>query len=185
MECPTMQSLTLTGAAMLAAALMTGCGADSGPTAENIPSLAANVTDHNTTDHFRYVEPVNWEVENPCNGELIAFAGESIIQMTAVDTREHLDAGFWLHLEFQANSRATGTGPETGASYVIKDLYHERFNSPDPTAPQSTFSFHGTQHVTSNLPGLSFDGRFLFHFVALPTGGFKVTQEVGDVECKG
>ncbi len=185
LETLTMRSLTLTGAAMLAAALLTGCGAESGPTAENVPGLTANATDPNAADHFKYVVPVNWEIENPCNGELIIFSGEGIVQLTAVDTRQNLDAGLWQHRELQASSRANGTGAETGASYVINDLYHERFNSPNPPAPHATFSYVGTQHVTSDLPGLSYDARFLFYFVALPTGGYKVTQEVGDVKCKG
>jgi probable HAF family extracellular repeat protein len=44
-----MRALTLTGAAMLIATLLTGCGAESGPTAENAPGLTAAVTDGNAT----------------------------------------------------------------------------------------------------------------------------------------
>lgn len=164
---------------------MTGCGGDSGPTAENAPSLAAGATDHNAADHFQSVDAVTFEVESPCNGELIVFSGEARSQSTVVDTREHLDAGSWLHMELQQQTRATGTGPESGAGYAINDIYHEGFESPNPPAPHATFSGHGTTHVTSDLPGLGFDLRFLFHGV-IPSGkDFKVTRLVESVECKG
>ena len=50
-----MQSLTLTGAAILTAALLTGCGAESGPTAENVPGLTA---DAKIADHFQLREVI-------------------------------------------------------------------------------------------------------------------------------
>src|SRR5215213_1837469 len=42
----------LCGAAMLSAVLMIGCGADSGPTAENAAGLTPAATSPNTSDHF-------------------------------------------------------------------------------------------------------------------------------------
>jgi predicted outer membrane protein len=58
-----MRSLTLTGAAILTAALLTGCGAESGPTAENVPGLAADAADHNVADHFKVVVTGIFDVE--------------------------------------------------------------------------------------------------------------------------
>jgi len=130
------------------------------------------------------VEAVELEIESPCNGELIAFSGEAIYQFTLVGTREALDAGFSVHEEFQSRLRATGTGQESGASYTINEIFHESFQSPSPPAPQFTFSVGGMFHVTSDLPGLSFDGHFGFHGLALPSGEFKVTRELERVECK-
>ncbi len=51
-----MRSLRLTGVAMLAAAFLTGCDADSSPTAQTTPGLTADVTDHNVADHFKTVD---------------------------------------------------------------------------------------------------------------------------------
>src|SRR5215218_769809 len=99
LETLTMRSLTLTGTAILTAALLTGCGAEAGPTAENIPGLTADATDHNVADHFKIVVPGIFDVENPCNGELIILSGEEIDQLTLVGPREVLDAGGFLHME--------------------------------------------------------------------------------------
>jgi hypothetical protein len=180
-----MRLSTLAGAAMLmVGTLLTGCTREDSPTAPTTPSLAVEGAGHNTADHFKVVEATEFEVESPCNGELITFSGVGISQLTLVGTREDLDAGRAVHSEFQSHNRATGTGAESGASYKINDIFHDGFNSPSPLAPQSTFRFGGMFHVTSGVPGLSFDGHFGFHAVILPTGEFKVTREVGDVVCK-
>jgi hypothetical protein len=183
-ETLTMRSLTLTGAAMLAAALLTGCGADSGPTAETASGLTADATDHNTADHFNYVQAANFEFESPCNGELITFVGEDDIQVTKVASREILDQGLYLHYELLIQTRASGTGSETGAIYTLHDIYREGFDSPNPPALQATVRAGDVSHITSSLPGLSFDTHFLFHVVALPSDEFKVTKEVESVVCK-
>lgn len=174
----------LATSALLAAAVLTACAGDDALTAPLTPALAVEDAGHNAADHFQAVEAADFEIVSPCNGELIAFSGENTYQVTFVDTREHLDAGFSLHTEFQAHTQATGTGPESGASYAINDIYHENFESPSPPAPQVTFSAHGTTRVTSDLPGLSFDIRFEFHGVGLPSGEFKVTRFVDSLECQ-
>src|SRR3954468_11368776 len=85
---PPMRALTFTGAAILTAAFLTGCGSESSPTAENLPGLTADAAEPNTADHFKTVEAVVFEVENPCNGEVIVFTGTAKSQVTYVDTRE-------------------------------------------------------------------------------------------------
>jgi hypothetical protein len=98
---------------MLAAALLTGCGAEAGPTDQTTSGLAAAATDHNVADHFKSMESVTFsDAVNPCNGEQITFTGTARSQMTLVDSREHLDAGNWLHMEFQQHVQATGTGSD-------------------------------------------------------------------------
>ena len=180
-----MRSSKLAGATMLmVGTLLTGCTSEESPTAPLTPTLALMDAGHNTADHFRIVEAAAFEVESPCNGELIAFSGTSISQLTLVGTREDLDAGRAVHSEFQSHTRASGLGPESGASYTINDLFHDGFNSPSPLAPQSTFRFGGMFHVTSAMPGLSFDGHFGFQAVSLPGGGLKVTRDVGELVCK-
>jgi hypothetical protein len=129
------------------------------------------------------VEPVTFEVENPCNGELIIFSGTAETQVTFVDTREHLDAGFSLHTELQQRTTATGTGSETGATYTINDIFHEGFESPNPTAPHATFSAHATTRVTSDIAGLSFTGHFVFQGVVPSGRDFKVTASLDRLRC--
>jgi hypothetical protein len=164
------RSLTLTGAATLVVALMTGCGAESGPTAESAPGLTA---DAEIADHFELREVITFEAANPCNGELITFIGESFYQVTVVGTQEEgPDAGQPVHFEFQQVVKVTGTGSETGASYTVNDTYHEGYNAPHNYLERGSF------HATSSVPSLSFRGYFDFHVVVLPSGEFTVTHEV-------
>jgi hypothetical protein len=186
METLTMRSLTLTGAAMLMGMLLTGCGAESGPTAESAPGLTADATSHNTADHFSLNELVADTLVNPCNGETVQLAGTLVGQVNLVDTREHLDAGNALHYEIHAVISETGTGLTTGATYTFHANYHEVFNSPTVAALNFTFSQQDRGHVNSTTPGLSFGGHSFIHVVGLPSGEVKVTREdSGPDECRG
>jgi len=178
-----MRSLKCTGVAILTAAFLTGCGSESSPTGESTPGPTAYVIAHNTADHFTAVEEVSFEIESPCNGELITLTGTAVSQLTLVDTRENLDAGNSLHYEFQQRTTATGTGTESGAIYTINDVYHESFESPNIPAPHFTLGANGMTRVTSDLAGLSFSGHFLFQAV-IPSGqDFKVTTSLERVTC--
>jgi hypothetical protein len=174
----TMQSLTLTGAAMLAAALLTGCGAESGPTAENVPPLTADAT--LTADHSSSIIPLDEIFVSPCNGETIHLTGTLRAEDTFVGTSD----GF-LHHELQVVVSETGTGLTTGATYRSHDVNHEGFNSPTPEAPNLTFTYNETFYFISTTPALSFRGQFAFHFVALPSGDFKITRDFGSLACQG
>jgi hypothetical protein len=167
-----MRSPTLTLATTLTAALLIGCGTESSPTAADLPL---------TLDHAKYVEAVNFEIESPCNGELIAFSGESINQVT-VDGA--LDDPANLHYEFLSRTRATGTGSETGAIYTLNDIFHDSFDSPNIPAPHFTVSNHASTHVTSTFPELGFTVHFVFHGLAPADGEFKVTRDAESVVCK-
>ena len=114
---------------------------------------------------------------------MIVFTGTAKSQVTFVDTRENLDAGFSVHAEFQQRTTATGTGWETGATYTITDIFHEGFESPNPPAPHFTLSNHSTTRVRSDVDGLSFLGHFVFQAV-LPMGqDFKVTTFLERLTC--
>lgn len=178
-----MRSLTPIRVAILTTAFLSGCGSESSPTAESMPALAADVAANNTADHFKTVDAVTFQVDNPCNGESITFTGTGESQVTYVDTREHLDAGSAVHIEFQQHTTATGTGATSGATYTINDIYHEGFESPNPEAPHATFSVHGTTRVRSNVAGLSFLGHSVFQAV-IPSGKeFKVTTSLDRLTC--
>jgi hypothetical protein len=174
----TMRSLTLTGAAMLAAVLLTGCGSDSDPTAANTAGPLADATSSHTVDHFSINEPFpGAEVfVNPCNGETIQFTGTLVGQVTSMDT----------HYELHIVISATGTGLTTGAAYTFYVNQHESFNSPTPEALNFTYRFLERDKATSTTPGLSFAGHSYFNFVALPDGTFKITRDSDQPdECTG
>jgi hypothetical protein len=164
-----MRSLTLTGAAMLAVVLLTGCGSDSDPTAANTAVPPADATSSQRVEHFTINEPFPGEdvFANPCNGETIQFTGTLVGQVTSMDT----------HFEVHIIIRATGTGLTTGAAYTFYVNQHESFNSPNPEALNFTYRFLERDVATSTTPGLSFAGYNYFNFVALPDGTFRITRD--------
>ncbi len=170
-----MRSLTLTGAAVLAAALMTGCGAESGPTAENGLGLAADAA---TAVHSKQNFPLDETYVNPCNGETVHLTGTLVGLTNIVDNGQHQ--------EYHAVISETGTGLTTGASYTSHSTFHEEFNSPTPEAVNFTVSIRDAAHINSSTPGLSFTLLFTFHFVQAATGEFnKFTKYVESATCRG
>ncbi len=166
---------TLTLAAM-ATALLTGCGAEVGPTADNTTGLTADAADQNTAHHFKSVEPFTEPLVNPCNGETIVFSGVAVVQING--DRDG------LHFEFFTSAEGTGTGPESGATYTYHlDAAHEN-NNWSPDRLHATFTGGANARIISDLPGLSFTAHFVFHGVLLPSGEFKVTRSLDRVECK-
>jgi hypothetical protein len=178
LETLTMRSLTLTGAAVLAAALLTGCGSDSDPTAASTAGPLADAMSSHTVDHFSINEPFPGAdvFVNPCNGETIQFTGTLVGQVTTMLT----------HFELHTVISATGTGLTTGAAYTFYVNAHESFNSPTPEALNFTYRFLERDKATSTTPGLSFAGHSYFNFVAFPDGTFKITRDSEQPdECTG
>ena len=174
----TMRSLKLTGAAMLAAALLTGCGAEAGPTAETAPSLTA---EPHTAEHSSTTYTFEDYVGNPCNGETVHLTGIGVQQTNVVN-----GGGGVLHYELQLVEDITGTGLTTGASYRSHNVIEEGFNEPTASALNVTYTFREESYVMmSTTPGVSFRQGALFHFVALPSGEFKVTRDLESLECRG
>ena len=174
----TMRSLTLTGAAVLAAALLTGCGSDSDPTAANTAGPLADATSSHTVDHFSITEPFPGAdvFVNPCNGETIQFTGTLVGQVTTMLT----------HFELHVVISATGTGLTTGAAYTFYVNRHEAFNSPTPDALNFTYRFLERDKATSTTPGLSFAGHSYFNVAVFPDGTFKITRDSDQPdECTG
>jgi hypothetical protein len=170
------------GGLVLAAGLLGAC-ADDGTTAPAMPAYAVEDAGHNAVDHFKIDEPAEFTFQSPCNGESIDFVVRDVGEITFVDTREHLDQGFALHIEHHSTVTGTGTGEVTGIVYSINDVFNERFESPSPPAPQYTSSFTETLHVRSPVPGTSFTARFGVTVVLPPSDGVKVTREIESATC--
>ena len=171
-----MRSLTLT-AAMLATALLAGCGDESGPPPETARGLTA---DRHTAEQSSTTGTFEDDIVNPCNGETVHINGIGVLQTNVVDV-----GGAVLHFEIHVVNDITGTGLSTGASYRSHDVSQEGFNSPTPEAFNVIYTYRGESYMKSTTPGLSFSGRSLFHYVALPSGEFKITRELESVECRG
>ena len=164
--------------------LSIGCAADDAM-APTTPSLRVEEAGHNATEQVSGVDTIQFEIDNPCNGELIAFSGTDTYRGTFVGTSEALESGHSVHSTFQSHVQATGIGLESGATYTIDDIFRTTFNSPSPPASQLTFSEHGRLRITSDEPGLSFVGYFVFQGVLPPNGEFRVVVASERVECEG
>ena len=171
-----MRSLTLTGAAMLAAAMMTGCGTGSSPTEADTGSLVADGLNATSAVHESQVFALDETYVNPCNGETVHLTGTLVGHSNIVDA---------LHLEFHATIAETGTGLTTGTSYTSHSTFNEVFNSPTGTALDYSYSFRDAVHVISSPTGLSFTLKHTFHVVGLPSGEFMITKELDSAECQG
>jgi len=170
-----MRSVTVAGTALLIGMLLTGRGAEPGRTAENVVGLTADAATHNTGNHIKLIEPFTEALVNPWNGEVIVFSGEAVSQINEVGD---------LHFEFLTRASGTGTGPESGATYAYTLTASMSFNTPGDGASQATFADDANARMISDVPGLPFTAHFQFRDVALPSGEFKVTRDVDQVECK-
>ncbi len=178
MRTPTLRILTLPVATMVAA-LLTGCGAEPGPTADNAPGLAAA---GHAPQHSKSTIPEDNYSINPCNGETVHFIGTITEQTNVVNVDDAT-----LHIEVGSQLSATGSGLTTGTSYRVHATSGFSFNSPTVTAPNATFTERDRFHFHSETPGLSFMGAFFVHVVVLPRGEVRVTREVDseDGVCLG
>jgi hypothetical protein len=174
LETLTLRSLTLTGAAFLAVALMTGCEAGSDLTAETAPGLTADAAD--VFNSGKVVESFTETGVNPCNGEEIEFSGVAITRIILVDGGEHVI--------LQSSSYSTGTGLESGATYTSRGGFHESFNTPSETAPHLEFFANFNGRTISSIPELNFTAHFVNHGVLTASGDFKLTRNVDRVECQ-
>jgi hypothetical protein len=174
---------TTTG--LLLGAALVACDQSGAARSPTEPSFAEDAG-HNAAEHIREVHQVSFEIENPCNGEVIVVSGTEVDQATYVDKPENLENGFSVHNHLQLQIDATGTGPLSGATYSIHDIVMQNFESPSPPAPQFTALFHETAKVTSSDPALGFSFKALVHVLLNPgTAEFTVTKDVQYATCQG
>ena len=165
------------------AAMLGACAERDATTAPAVPTFRVEDAGHNVTQHFRGSAAIEFEFQNPCNGESITFAGVTDSSLAVVGPM--LEEGIApVHVKFHALTRATGTGQLSGGGYALHDVFHTNFESPSPPATQVNFSAHGRTRVTSNISGLGFTLRGGFHFVGLPKGGFKITRDFDEATCE-
>ncbi len=172
------QAVTLTGAAMLAAALLTGCGADAGPTAATTRGPAE---ERRVATQVSFTLPLDETFVSPCNGETIHLTGTLSAQSNLIAASTASDT---LHYEIQVVVSETGTGLTTGAAYRSHDVNHEGFSAPADDQFYSHFTEGEKFYFISSTPGLSFRGQFFVHFVNPGSGDFKFTRDVGSLECR-
>jgi hypothetical protein len=169
---------------LLLGAVLAACDQSGAAPSPTEPSFAEDAG-HNAAEHIKEVNQVSFELENPCNGEVIVMSGTEVLQATFVDKPENLENGFSVHNQFQSQVDATGTGPLSGATYSMHDVTIQNFESPSPPAPQFTASFHETAQVTSSDPTLDFVFKALVHVLLNPgTAEFTVTKDREEGTCK-
>jgi hypothetical protein len=181
-------SLSLKGAFVTAlltttCAFLNACAGDDAVTAPTVPAFVEGAG-HNSVVQIRETQPVSFEVENPCNGEVIVFTGTEDLQGTLIGPNP--ESGATPHNHFNSQVDATGTGPVSGATYSIHDIFSQNFQSPSGPAPQFTASLHESLNATTSVPGLSFRFKLLVHVVLNPSlNEFKLTKELEEATCRG
>jgi hypothetical protein len=186
LEPSTMRSLTLTCAAMVAATLLTGCGTESGPTAENDNAVPAYAIDHNAVDHTTYTLAISETNINPCNGEEVELAGTLVGHWYLVGPGDVLDPDHKLHEQIHEVVSEMGTGLTTGASYALHATFTLGFNTPNFSAPNATFRERQKIRIRSTTPGLTYSALATFYLVTLPNGEQKLTRVDEDhFVCEG
>jgi hypothetical protein len=172
----TMGLLPRTGVAILAAAVVAGCGAESDLTNESAASLSADVADHNPTDHIKYTIEISETNLNPCNGELVQLAGTVVGHSQLVGPQDILDPDRRLHEEIHEVVSETGVGLTTGATYTLRATFTEGWNTPDPLALNATYHERQKIRVMSTTPGLTYTALATIHIVTPPSGESKITR---------
>src|SRR5690348_10623796 len=168
----------------LAALALGACAGGDSATGPAAPALRVEGAGHFSSDHFKIDEPLAFPIDNPCNGEVIDIVGRDVGEITAVDTREHLDNGNSLHFEHHSHVTGTGAGELTGITYSFNDIFNEKFESPSVSAPQFSGSFTEIMHVNSPVPGTSFTARFAVSVVKPPSSDdLRVTRDLSSTQC--
>jgi hypothetical protein len=158
-------------------ALLTGCGAEAGPTAATTPGPTA---ERRVATQVSSTIPLDETFVSPCNAETIHLTGTLSARSNLIAAET---AGDTLHYELQVVVSETGTGLTTGASYRSHDVNHEGFSAPADDEFYSHFTEGEKFYFITRTPGLSFRGQFFVHFVNPGSGDFKFTRDVGSLEC--
>jgi hypothetical protein len=171
--------------ALVLGAALAACDQSGAAGSPTEPSFAEDAG-HNAAQHIKEVNQVSFELENPCNGEVIVFSGTEVLQATFVDKPENLENGSSVHNHFHSQVDATGTGPLSGATYTMHDVTSTNFESPSPPAPQFTASIQDAAKITSSDPALDFRFKALVHVLLNPgTAEFTVTKDREEATCQG
>jgi hypothetical protein len=140
----------------LISALVLGC--DEQPAPSEPAAVGVNLA---VTQNAR--DPFTTEYPNPCNGEVIEFAG--FLHSLAVVTP---DGSGGFHVVSHYNLTVRGVGQTTGATYIANEASSDAFGAKPPYPARETFTLHtnvigqgqapdfrqhATFHVTVNAKG--------------------------------
>ena len=156
------------------------CDLPSGPvesgSAVASPSLAAQ-----SASHFTIREQLMTEIfPSPCNGELVPFAATRFEEINVVEQ------GDVLHFEVTESISGSGIAEGTGTRYVVRDVSHFSFQTPNLTSPQvNLFDMPHTIKLISQGGNQNFLEHVVFHVTVLPSGEVKTTVEFDNAECRG
>jgi hypothetical protein len=139
------------------------------------PSLAAQ-----SVGHFTIREQLTDIFPSPCTGEVIPFTARRFEETNVVEQ------GDVLHFEVTESISGSGTAEGTGTRYLVYDVSHFSFQTPNVTSPQANlFDMPHTIKLISQGGNQNFLEHVVFHVTALPSGEVKTTVEFDNAECRG
>jgi hypothetical protein len=126
-------------------------------------------------------EPVSFETENPCTGELITVEGTMYLLQ-----HENADADEGLHTVYLFKFTGHGVSP-SGAEYVIQIGDQIRGISQGDTGMYIQTNNVPMRFISQGENGTTEDDfmtRSVFHITLQPDGAFTTVVENFDSECK-
>jgi hypothetical protein len=177
---------------LVALAVMAGCEQATAPAASRdgrVPALdAADAPDGPfVTEHIHSTDPLAFEFEDPCTGEVVALSGTLTADITLVGLPADIAAGLgYQHITGTLIARLTGTGTTSGTVYSFQDIQHQIFESPSGPAPHGVVSMSEIGQAISRGPGGNFILTVDLHLVLLPPDArMVVTVDNFRAECRG
>jgi hypothetical protein len=163
---------------LILTALLAGCDAPTDPGSSGSTPEGPELLQQHEREIVR--EPI-LDLGEDCNGELLLITGEVLHVFNGVEATPQ---GDFTHTEDTFHASGTGAG-ENGTQYVLSGSGVFVFNTPYPTASQSTFTRKERFLLISKNGGANFVEQVIFHVTVNPDGEPKVTTDFHDAECRG
>jgi hypothetical protein len=163
---------------LICAALLAGCDATTQPNSAAINPTRPELLSRHESEIVR--EPI-LDLAEDCNGEPVLITGEILHVFNGIAPNPQ---GDFTHTEDTFHASGTGAG-ENGSRYVFSGSGVFVFNTPYPTASQSTFTRKERFLLISKNGGANFVEQVIFHVTVNPDGELKVTTDFHNAECRG
>lgn len=163
---------------LIAAAVLAGCNAPTQPGSVGFDLPPLGLLQEHERDIVR--EPIR-DLAEDCNGEPVLITGEILHVFNGIAPNPQ---GDFTHTEDTFHASGTGAGAN-GSQYVFSGSGVFVFNTPYPTASQSTFTSKERFLLISKDGGANFVEQVIFHVTVNPDGELKVTTDFHNAECRG
>jgi hypothetical protein len=163
---------------LVVTALLAACDQSASPV--DPATVGPNLS--STAEHLTSIDPFGVDIfTNPCTGEQIAVSGEIHHTLNIVTDAD----GFEAHVSDLAVLLGKATGLTTGTTYLIKEPFQVKFNTPSLTAPPGTFTVVDMLTLVSQGSADNLVVQGVFHLTFTGLGEVKTTVDLFNAKCVG